>query len=157
MLQDKARQLGVTSEDIAGALNGIVGGITITQVRDSIYLVDVVARARPAERQSIDTLLNLQLPGQSGQSVPLAAIATFSYEIEQPVVWRRSRRPDHHAARRHPRRHPARDHRPAARPGGRGLHREAACRLLGRRGRPGRGERQGAGADRGRGARSCCS
>ena len=48
---------------------------------------------RPAERQSVDTLLNLQLPGQSGQSVPLAAIATFSYEIEQPVVWRRSRIP----------------------------------------------------------------
>ena len=93
MLQDKARQLGVTSEDIAGALNGIVGGASITQVRDSIYLVDVVARARPAERQSIDTLLNLQLPGRSGQSVPLAAIATFSYEIEQPVVWRRSRLP----------------------------------------------------------------
>ena len=93
VLQDKARLLGVTSEDIAGALNSIVGGNTITQVRDSIYLVDVVARARPAERQSIDTLLNLQLPGRSGQSVPLAAIATFSYEIEQPVVWRRSRLP----------------------------------------------------------------
>ena len=93
VLQDKARQLGVTSEDIAGALNGIVGGVNITQVRDSIYLVDVLARARPSERQSIDTLLNLQLPGRSGQSVPLAAIATFSYEIEQPVVWRRSRIP----------------------------------------------------------------
>ena len=93
VLQDKAGQLGVTSEDIAGALNGIVGGVNITQVRDSIYLVDVLARATPAERQSVDTLLNLQLPGQSGQSVPLAAIATFSYEIEQPVVWRRSRVP----------------------------------------------------------------
>ena len=93
VLQDKARQLGVTSEDIAGALNGIVGGVNITQVRDSIYLVDVLARARPSERQSVDTLLNLQLPGRSGQSVPLAAIATFSYEIEQPVVWRRSRIP----------------------------------------------------------------
>ncbi len=93
VLQDKARQLGVTSEDIAGALNSIVGGVTITQVRDSIYLVNVLARARPEERKEIDTLLNLQLPGQSGQSVPLAAIATFSYEIEQPVVWRRARVP----------------------------------------------------------------
>ena len=42
VLQDKARQLGVTSQDIAGALNGVVGGTSITQVRDSIYLVDVV-------------------------------------------------------------------------------------------------------------------
>ncbi|PSJ56206.1 efflux RND transporter permease subunit [Pseudaminobacter soli (ex Li et al. 2025)] len=93
VLQDKARQLGVTSQDIAGALNGIVGGTSITQVRDAIYLVDVVDRARAAERQSIETLQNLQLPGKNGQSVPLAAVATFHYELEQPVIWRRSRLP----------------------------------------------------------------
>ena len=93
VLQDKARQLGVTSQDIAGALNGVVGGTSITQVRDSIYLVDVVSRASSAERGSIETLQNLQLPGRNGQSVPLAAVATFRYELEQPVIWRRSRVP----------------------------------------------------------------
>ena len=93
VLQDKARQLGITSQDIAGALNGIVGGTSITQVRDAIYLVDVVDRARTAERQSIETLQNLQLPGKNGQSVPLAAVATFHYELEQPVIWRRHRLP----------------------------------------------------------------
>ena len=93
VLQDKARQLGVTSQDIAGALNGVVGGTSITQVRDAIYLVDVVSRARAAERKSIETLQNLQLPGKDGQSVPLAAVATFHYELEQPVIWRRSRLP----------------------------------------------------------------
>src|SRR5262249_38178292 len=45
------------------------------------------------ERQSIATLENLQLPTRSGQSVPLASLATFRYELEQPVVWRRSRVP----------------------------------------------------------------
>jgi multidrug efflux pump len=93
VLQDKARQLGVTSEDIAATLNGLVGGSSVTQVRDDIYLVNVVGRARESERGSIDTFQNLQLPGKSGQSVPLAAIATFRYELEQPVVWRRSRVP----------------------------------------------------------------
>ena len=93
VLQDKARQLGVTSQDIAAALNGVVGGTSITQVRDAIYLVDVVSRARAGERESIETLQNLQLPGKDGQSVPLAAIATFHYELEQPVIWRRSRLP----------------------------------------------------------------
>ncbi|KPF67384.1 ACR family transporter [Bosea sp. AAP35] len=93
VLQDKARQLGVTSQDIAGVLNSVVGGTSITQVRDAIYLVDVVSRASAAERGTIETLQNLQLPGKSGQSVPLAAVATFRYELEQPVIWRRSRLP----------------------------------------------------------------
>src|SRR4029079_14478080 len=65
----------------------------ITQVRDSIYLIDIISRARPQERGSVETFQNLQLPGKNGQSVPLAALATFRYEQEQPVVWRRSRVP----------------------------------------------------------------
>ncbi|KAA0969802.1 efflux RND transporter permease subunit [Aureimonas fodinaquatilis] len=93
VMQDMARRLGVSSRDIANALNSVVDGSTITQVRDNIYLVNVVARARDAERGSIDTLQNLQLPGAGGQSVPLAALATFDYEMEQPVIWRRNRLP----------------------------------------------------------------
>ncbi|MCA1952051.1 MAG: efflux RND transporter permease subunit [Hyphomicrobiales bacterium] len=93
VLQDKARELGVSSQDIAGALNGVVGGTSITQVRDSIYLVDMVSRAGAAERGSIETLQNLQLPGRNGQSVPLAAVVTFRYELEPPVIWRRNRMP----------------------------------------------------------------
>ncbi|MBM7327395.1 efflux RND transporter permease subunit, partial [Agrobacterium sp. S2] len=59
VLQDKARQLGVSSEDIANAMNSIVEGSTVTQVRDDIYLVNVVARAQLSERGSIETLQNL--------------------------------------------------------------------------------------------------
>jgi multidrug efflux pump subunit AcrB len=91
--QDKARQLGVTSEDIARSLHNVVGGTTITQIRDDIYLVDVVGRAGAAERGSIETLQTLQLSSRTGQPVPLAALATFRYELEQPIVWRRNRLP----------------------------------------------------------------
>lgn len=93
VLQDKARQLGVTSQDIASTLNSIVDGVSVTQVRDDIYLVNVLGRANAAERNSIETLQNLQLSGSNGQSVPLAAVATFRYELEQPTIWRRSRLP----------------------------------------------------------------
>lgn len=93
VLQDKARQLGITSEDIAFTLNGVVSGSSITQVRDDIYLVNVLTRANSAERGSIDTLRNLQLSRSGGRSVPLAAVATFRYELEQPTIWRRSRQP----------------------------------------------------------------
>ena len=93
VLQDKARQLGVSSEDIATTLNGVLAGSSITQVRDSIYLVNVMGRATAPERASIDTLRDLQLIGLGGQSVPLGAVATLRYEIEQPTIWRRSRIP----------------------------------------------------------------
>ncbi|MDP4025276.1 efflux RND transporter permease subunit [Methylobacterium sp. NEAU 140] len=91
--QDKARQLGVTSQDIAGILNGIEGGQAITQVRDSIYLVNVVGRARAAERSSLDTLQGLQVGLANGTVVPLRAFARISYDLEQPIVWRRDRLP----------------------------------------------------------------
>ncbi|MCJ2013037.1 efflux RND transporter permease subunit [Methylobacterium sp. J-076] len=93
ILQDKARQLGVTSQDIAGILNGIEGGQTITQVRDSIYLVDVVGRAQTSERNSLDTLQSLQVGLANGSVVPLLAFARIGYELEQPIVWRRDRLP----------------------------------------------------------------
>src|SRR5207248_4471237 len=93
VLQDKARQLGVSSEDIATTLNSVLDGTAITQVRDSIYLVNVLGRATTPERASIDTLRNLQLVGQGGRSVPLGAVSTVHYEIEQPTIWRRSRLP----------------------------------------------------------------
>ncbi len=93
VLQDKARQLGVSSQDIGRAINATIAGATITQIRDSIYLVDVVGRADVNERSNIDTIENLELPGTNGHSVPLSTIANFEYVQEQPVIWRRDRLP----------------------------------------------------------------
>lgn len=93
VLQDKARQLGVSSEDIATALNGVVQGATVTQVRDQIYLINVIGRAQAAERASLDSLFDLQLPSSSGKAIPLSSVARFDYELEQPTIWRRNRIP----------------------------------------------------------------
>jgi multidrug efflux pump subunit AcrB len=93
VLQDKARQLGISSRDIATGLNGIVQGSTATKVKDDIYLIDVVGRAQDSERGSIETLKNLQLPSSSGNAVPLSAVAKFRYELEQPLIARRDRIP----------------------------------------------------------------
>ncbi len=91
VLHDKARLLGVSSQDISTTLNSVVHGATVTQVRDDIYPIDVIARAREDERATIATLQNLQLPAANGRSAPLAAVASFSYGLEQPVIWRRAR------------------------------------------------------------------
>ncbi|WP_295472797.1 efflux RND transporter permease subunit [uncultured Pseudomonas sp.] len=91
--QDKARQLGLSSEDVASVMNSVVSGTTVTQVRDGIYLIDVVGRAEDAERGSPETLQNLQIVTPQGTSIPLLAFANIDYELEQPLVWRRDRKP----------------------------------------------------------------
>ena len=91
--QDEARRLRVSTASIAAVLQGAVTGTTITQVRDDIYLVNVVARAADGERASFDTLASLQVPTPSGRMVPLSQLARFSEEQEFPLVWRRDRVP----------------------------------------------------------------
>ncbi|OUM04688.1 ACR family transporter [Pseudomonas syringae] len=91
--QDKARQLGLSSEDVARLMNSVVSGSTVTQVRDDIYLINVVGRAEDAERGTPETLQNLQIVTPTGTSIPLLAFATVGYELEQPLVWRRDRKP----------------------------------------------------------------
>ena len=91
--QDRARVLGITSQQLANNINAVLSGTTITQVRDATYLVDIVARAVPEERANLDTLRNLRIETSSGRSVPLAQIATMSSVLEQPLVWRRQRLP----------------------------------------------------------------
>ncbi|PZP24475.1 efflux RND transporter permease subunit [Pseudomonas kuykendallii] len=91
--QDKARQLGLSSQDVANIMNGVVTGASVTQVKDDIYLINVIGRAEDAERGSPETLENLQIVNASGVSIPLRAFATLSYELEQPLVWRRDRKP----------------------------------------------------------------
>ncbi len=91
--QDKARQLGVSSQSVSSLLSGVISGLTITQVRDSIYLVNVIGRAEEGARNSIETLQSLQVPTNSGKVVPLLSFATIGYGLEQPIVWRRDRAP----------------------------------------------------------------
>ncbi|MFJ2367021.1 efflux RND transporter permease subunit [Pseudomonas sp. NPDC087697] len=91
--QDKARQLGLSSADVANLMNSIVSGSAVTQVDDDIYLINVVGRAVDAERGTPETLQNLQIVTPGGTSIPLLAFATVRYELEQPLVWRRDRQP----------------------------------------------------------------
>jgi multidrug efflux pump subunit AcrB len=91
--QDQARRLGVSSAALAGVLNASITGTTVTQIRDDIYLVNVVARAIGAERGEVDTLRALAVPTPSGRMVPIGQFATFEYEQEYPLIWRRNREP----------------------------------------------------------------
>ncbi|GIL39687.1 efflux RND transporter permease subunit [Roseiterribacter gracilis] len=91
--QDQARLLGLSSQALAQAVNAVVTGTTVTQIRDWIYLVDVVARASADQRMSLATIRTLQVPLPTGQTVPLSQIASVEYGSEYPMIWRRDRQP----------------------------------------------------------------
>ena len=91
--QDQARLLGLSSQALAEVLNTVMTGTPVTQVRDNIYLINVVTRAQDEQRVSLSTLRALQLPLSNGRTVPLSQVATFSFEQEYPLIWRRQRVP----------------------------------------------------------------
>ncbi len=91
--QDEARQLGLSSAAVAQMINAAVTGISATQVRDSIYLIDVVVRAEASERMSPETIRTLKIPLPNGRSVPLTELARVEYAQDLPLIWRRDRLP----------------------------------------------------------------
>lgn len=91
--QNEARLLGLSTAQLATVLNTVLSGTPVTQVRDDIYLVNVVARAVDEERVSLASLPNLQVPLPNGRTVPLSQIATFTFDQDYPAIWRRDRVP----------------------------------------------------------------
>jgi multidrug efflux pump len=89
--QDRARALGLTPLDVAQMMQTWLKGFTITQYREGIERIDVVARAIPSERLALDQLPSLTISTRNGVAVPLSQIARLNYEFEEPILWRRNR------------------------------------------------------------------
>lgn len=89
--QDRARALGLTPQDVAQTLQTLLSGLTVTQYREGIETIDVVARAVSAERLDLDRLPDLTVSTSNGVAVPLSQVARLNYEYEEPILWRRNR------------------------------------------------------------------
>ncbi|MFZ5781565.1 MAG: efflux RND transporter permease subunit [Pseudomonadota bacterium] len=88
--QNKARALGVDSQALANTLQTLLTGVTVTQYREGTETIDVVARAVPAERLSVEGLEAINLRTPNGV-VSLAQLATLRFELEEPILWRRNK------------------------------------------------------------------
>ena len=91
--QEKARLLGVSSDELAQFLDMSLSGYTATYYREGDKLIAVDLRAPPAERANLDNLAGLMIPTAAGKSVPLSQIAQPIYEVEYGVIWERDRQP----------------------------------------------------------------
>jgi len=89
--QDRARALGLTPQDVSQNLQTLVSGVTITQYREGIENIGVVARAIPSERLELGKLPTLTIATRNGVPIPLSQIARLNYEYEEPILWRRNR------------------------------------------------------------------
>ena len=89
--QDRARSLGLTPQDIAQTLETLLSGYTVTEYKEGIELVPVVARAVPDERLGLGSFEDLTIPTRSGAAVPISQVARIHYEFEEPILWRRNR------------------------------------------------------------------
>jgi multidrug efflux pump subunit AcrB len=76
--QHRARRAGVTSSDVATALQGYFSGANITEYRDGDDIIPVVFRAEEEERFNLDRLRTVSIfSNQTGSSVPLFQVADF--------------------------------------------------------------------------------
>jgi multidrug efflux pump len=89
--QNKARALGVTSQQIAQATRTLLSGTTIGQYREGDRLIDIVLRQPKSERDAISDLQNAYVPTASGRSIPLSQIAHEEFAWEYGVMWRENR------------------------------------------------------------------
>jgi multidrug efflux pump len=89
--QNKARSLGLAPADVALVTQTFMNGATLSQLREHEDLVDIVARAVPAERLNLETLKDVNVYTREGTVVPLSQVARIRYELEEPVLWRRNR------------------------------------------------------------------
>ena len=89
--QDKARLLGLSTQDISQMTQAVLSGVPVTQMRRGEELIDVVFRATPDERLALERLQDISLFSRTGAVVPLSQVATIETVYEEPVLWRRNR------------------------------------------------------------------
>jgi len=91
--QDKARLLGVSSQELAAFLNTSLNGVQATFYRERDKLIEVLIRGPADERAKLHLLESLAVPTRTGKAVTLTQIAKVRYEFEDGVIWRRDRLP----------------------------------------------------------------
>lgn len=91
--QDKARVLGVSSQDIAFMLHTILSGLEITHYREDNKLIEVVGRAEASERNNPALVEEINIQTPSGSPVPLSQLVYSDYGFEEGIIWRRDRFP----------------------------------------------------------------
>ncbi|QEM83374.1 efflux RND transporter permease subunit [Halomonas binhaiensis] len=91
--QDRLQSIGLTSRDVAQQLQFLLSGVPITEVREDIRSVQVMARSSGDRRLDPGKLADFTLVGTAGQRIPLSQIGSVEVRMEDPILRRRDRTP----------------------------------------------------------------
>jgi multidrug efflux pump subunit AcrB len=91
--QERLNLIGLSPAEAGQQLQLLLTGVPITQVREDIRNVAVVARSGGDTRLDPAKLANFSLIGREGRAVPLDQIGHAEVRFEEPVMKRRDRTP----------------------------------------------------------------
>jgi multidrug efflux pump subunit AcrB len=91
--QDRLQLMAMSSSDAAEQLQFLLTGVPVTQVREDIRTVEVVARSAGPQRLDPARLGELILTSRTGRVVPLSQIGHVEIRPEDPILRRRDRTP----------------------------------------------------------------
>jgi multidrug efflux pump subunit AcrB len=91
--QDRLQLMGLSSSEAAQQLQFLLTGVPVTQVREDIRTVEVMARSSGPERLDPARLGELTLTSRTGRVVPLSQIGHVEIRPEDPILRRRDRTP----------------------------------------------------------------
>ena len=91
--QDRLNLIGLSPAEAAQQMQLLLSGVPITQVRENIRNVPVVARSAGENRLDPSRLSDFSLMSRSGRPVPLDQIGHSEIRFEEPIMKRRDRTP----------------------------------------------------------------
>lgn len=91
--QTRLQLIGLSPSEVATQLQFLLTGITITQLRQDVRTVDLVARSVGGTRLDPDRLQDLTLTNRDGTLIPLGQIGQIEVRPEDPILRRRDRVP----------------------------------------------------------------
>jgi multidrug efflux pump subunit AcrB len=89
--QDRLNLIGLSPAEVGQQLQFLLTGIVVTQVREDIRNVPIVARSAGGERLDPARLADFSLTSRNGQQIPLDQIGHADIRLEEPIMKRRDR------------------------------------------------------------------
>jgi len=91
--QARLQLIGLSSHEASDQIQFLLTGAPVTQVREDIRTVEVVARSAGTDRFDPRKLNDMTLMNRSGKAVPLSQVGHVEIRPEEPILKRRDRLP----------------------------------------------------------------